>query len=115
MMTPKRIASDCQGVYAALAHVAEGHHGGPEQADQPRGFAWHICKQIFRSPSQFGPITSGAVGGATCWVPTVGGRVGVPRTLTHRGEVILACNGTHVLADLILWNGREVAGKTSCN
>jgi len=87
MIAPKRTASDCQGAYAVLAHVAEGHHGGPEQADQPRGFAWHICKQIFRSPSQFGPIASGTVGGATCWVPTVGGGVVVRETLTHRSKL----------------------------
>ena len=87
MIAPKRTASDCQGAYAVLAHVAEGHLGGPEQADQPRGFAWHICKQIFRSPSQFGPIASGTVGGATCWVPTVGGGVVVRETLTHRSKL----------------------------
>ena len=40
-------------------------------------------KQASRSDSQFGPITTGDVCGATCWVPTVGKIVTVPRTLTH--------------------------------
>ena len=49
----------------------------------PRGFVAQAFKQMSRSNSQFGPITSGIVGGATCWVPTVGGGVPVPRSLTH--------------------------------
>ena len=53
---------------------------------QPGGFvriALQPLTQASRSNSQFGPITSGTAGVATCWVPTVGGRVPVPRTLTH--------------------------------
>ena len=46
-------------------------------------------KQASRSNSQFGPITSGVVCGATCWVPTVGAIGAVPRTLTHVTNVKL--------------------------
>jgi hypothetical protein len=57
-----------------------------EKYFQPGGFvriALQPLTQASRSNSQFGPITSGTAGVATCWVPTVGGRVPVPRTLTH--------------------------------
>src|SRR5262245_49173959 len=62
---------------------AELQHEDCRKIFHPRGFAAQPLKQASRSNSQFGPITSGTVGGATCWVPTVGGGVGTPRTLTH--------------------------------
>ena len=59
-----------------LSKIFQPGGGNDRIARQP-------LKQASRSFSQFGPITSGTAGVATCWVPIVGGRVPVPRTLTH--------------------------------
>ena len=48
----------------------------------------HALKQESRSNSQFAPTTNGAVVGATCWVPTVGGGAPVPRSLTHKSNAV---------------------------
>ena len=67
-----------------------GNCGAPCAAfvAQPLGFSVHFLKQKSRSDSQFGPVTSGIGVGVTCWVPTVGGSVPVPRILTHKSNAV---------------------------
>ena len=83
---PKCACCFHSSVPAHRRQAAELEHDGYQKIFQPGEFvriAVQPLKQASRSNSQFGPITSGTAGVATCWVPIVGGRVPVPRTLTH--------------------------------
>ena len=70
-------------------------------------------KQASRSNSQLGPITRGTTVVTTCWVPTVGGRVPVPRTLTHVSNVArqLEVQSITICAILFFGMGEKLPAK----